>query len=39
MEPKRELLGSYLFSLLTEKYGKNSRLYHDDWLAAFKEKL
>ena len=30
-----ELVGCYLLSLLTEKYGQNIVLYHDDGLAAF----
>ena len=32
---KRELVGCYLLSLLTEKYGQNIGLYRDDGLAAF----
>lgn len=33
-----ELVGCYLLSLLTKKYGQNIGLYRDDGLAAFKEK-
>ena len=33
-----ELVGCYILSLLTEKYGRNIGLYRDDGLAAFNEK-
>ena len=34
----RELVGCYLLSLLTKKYGQNIGLYRDDGLAAFNRK-
>ena len=34
-----ELVGCYILSLLTEKYGRNIGLYRDDGLAAFNGKL
>ena len=33
-----ELVGCYILSLLTEKYGRNTGLYRDDRLAAFNGK-
>ena len=33
-----ELVGCYIMSLLTEKYGRNISLYRDDGLAAFNGK-
>ena len=34
----RKLVGCYVLSLLTKKYGQNIGLYHDDGLAAFNAK-